>query len=148
MKVGRPSKPRVCWTTRHRPRRSGRRPPARSWCGLPRASLTTSDMRGSGIILTPDVRIPMSDGAGEWVALSRRVKTKLTRPAQGPRPSFPTWEKKKSPGGGPAPERMSASPATGRRFAVELLAHAGERFTEAARGLVLRPSRLPGPARP
>jgi NADPH:quinone reductase-like Zn-dependent oxidoreductase len=83
----------------------------------------------SGMIPTPDGRIPMSDGAGIVEALGEGVETwKIGDEALST--FFPNW-----PAGGPAPARMTAVPGDyADGFAAEYVAMPASAFTRLPRG--------------
>ena len=83
----------------------------------------------AGIIKAPDGRIPMSDGAGEVVALGAGV-TRFKAGDQVLSTFFPNWDS-----GGPAPERMVGVPGDGADgFAAELVAMPATAFTRLPKG--------------
>jgi NADPH:quinone reductase-like Zn-dependent oxidoreductase len=83
----------------------------------------------AGMIRTPDGRIPMSDGAGEVVAIGEGV-TKFEVGDKALSTFFPNWE-----AGGPAPERMAGVPGDGADgFAAELVAMPASAFTGLPKG--------------
>lgn len=83
----------------------------------------------AGVIKTPDGRIPMSDGAGEVVAVGPGV-TKFKVGDKALSTFFPNWE-----AGGPAPERMVGVPGDrADGFAAELVAMPAAAFTRLPKG--------------
>ena len=91
----------------------------------------------AGMIKTPDGRIPMSDGAGEVVAVGEGVK-KFKVGDKALSTFFPNWD-----AGGPSPSGWWACLARRGRFRRRVGGHAGEHVHAPAEGLVLRRGRHP-----